>query len=71
MVRDKIFEKPRDEWERLIFQWVYDAQAREILRLCLLDGISYEKAAEMLDISRATVYNKVAKWSPRVFEHCD
>lgn len=71
MVRDKIFKKSRDEWEKIIFQWVYDSQARDILKLCLLDGISYEKVAEMLNISRATVYNKMAKWSPQVFEHCD
>ena len=69
MLRDIIDDKPRKEWEELIEQWVHDEQGRYILTRNLLDGISYERIAEELDISRATVYLKYKKWEPKLFNH--
>lgn len=73
MYRDikKLSEHPRDYWERIIDQWVLDEQARYSIKRNFLDGIPYESIAEELGISRLTVFNKIKKYSPNVFEHCD
>ena len=61
---------PRDEWERRILQWVHDETGRRILVKWLLDGLTYERIAEDLDISRSTVYKKATKCSEQLFKHC-
>lgn len=73
MYRDgtKLGHHPREYWEINIHRWVFDELARKILTRHLLDGIPYEQIAEELQISRATVYNKMKKYSDKVFEHCD
>lgn len=73
MFRDyeTINKKSRQEWEYIIYQWVHDETARQILTKFMLDGLGYERIAEDLEISRATVYNKVSKFLPQVFKHCD
>lgn len=50
---------PRDEWERLIQQHVFDEQSRYMLRRCMLDGLSYQAVAEESDVSYGTVFKKV------------
>jgi predicted DNA-binding protein YlxM (UPF0122 family) len=65
-----INDTPRDEWEQLIIQWVHDELGRKILVKWLLDGLSYERIAEDLDISRSTVFKKATKWSEQLFKHC-
>ena len=62
---------PREYWEHLIEQWVLDEQARKAITMNFLDGKSYELIAEELDVSRATIYNKIAKYSPKLFKHSD
>ena len=69
--QDIIDNKPRDYWEHNIIQWVHDEQARKIFVRWLLDGKSYEDIAEELEISRATVFNKVKKYLPKLFNHCE
>ena len=71
MNRERIDDKPRDEWERLIRQWIHDEQGRYIITRADLDGIPYERIAEELNISRGTVFNKVKKFEPQLFNHCD
>ena len=68
---DIIDNKPRETWEFLINQWVHDEMGRKILIEWLLNGHSYERIAEELDISRATVYNKAKRYSAQLFKHCD
>ena len=63
-------EKPREEWLQLINRWVHDEIGRKMLERHLLDGIPYEKLAEELDVSRATVYKKIKKHSAQLFKHC-
>ena len=70
-IQDIIDSKSRDEWEYLIRQWVHDETGRAVLVKHLLDGKPYERIAEELSISRATVFNKITKWSPKLFNHCD
>ena len=71
MKRNIIDDKPRDEWERIIRQWIHDEQGRYIITRAYLDGIPYERIAEELNVSRGTVFNKVKKFEAQLFKHCD
>lgn len=71
MNRDIMDKKPRDEWERLIRQWIHDEQGRYIITRAYLDYIPYERIAEELNVSRGTVFNKVKKCEKQLFKHCD
>ena len=71
MKKDIFDFKTRDEWEHLIYQHVFDEQARKMLIRNLLDGVNYEKIAEEFDVSRSTVYNKVSKYSKKLFKNCN
>jgi predicted DNA-binding protein YlxM (UPF0122 family) len=71
MDREIIHKKSRAEWEHLIHQHVFDEIGRKILERNLLDGVPYERIAEELDISRATVFNKFKKCFDRLLSHCD
>lgn len=68
---EKLSEHPRDHWEKVIEQWVLDEQARYAIKRNFLDGIPYETIAEELGISRLTVFNKIKKYAPNVFKHCN
>lgn len=71
MDREILQCKTRDEWEHLIYQHIFDEVGRKILIRALLDGVPYERIAEELDISRATVFNKCKKYSDKLFNRCD
>lgn len=45
------FGKSRSEWEALIDEWVFSERDRRILKLRLLDGLTYERLAEAVDMS--------------------
>ena len=68
---ERLEKHPREYWEHLIHQWVLDEIARKAITMNFLDGKSYEQVAEALDVSRATIYNKIAEWSPKMFKHSD
>lgn len=66
---DKILENyPRSFWEDAIRQWVRDEKARYCLVRNFLDGVPYEQIAEEINVTRATVYNKISKYAPILFE---
>ena len=73
MYRDyeKLSKHPREEWEKLIYQWVLDKKAREVLKMFLLDKETYEDIAEALDVSRDTVAKKIKEYVPKLFKHCN
>ncbi len=73
MYRDEdILDKhPREYWENAIYQWVRDDIGRKVLIRSFLDYVPYEQIAEELNISRATVFNKVKKYSAKLFDNCD
>lgn len=60
---------PRDEWERLIQQHVFDEQARYMLQRCMLDGLTYQAVAEEIDVSYGTVFKKVNDAFSKVKRH--
>ena len=68
---ERLEKHPREYWEHLIEQWILDEIARKAITMNFLDGKSYEQIAEELDVSRATIYNKIAKYSPKLFKHSD
>lgn len=53
---------PRSEWERLIDEWIFSEEHRDMLKRNLLDGKTYEQLAEEFDCSR----DKVARLIPRL-----
>jgi RNA polymerase sigma factor (sigma-70 family) len=67
---NELFNKSRSEWEHLINEWVFNERDREILKRRLLDGLSYEKVAEEVDMSvrqiKYIVKNGVNKLSKKV-----
>ena len=69
--QELINSKCRDDWEKLILQWVHDELGRNLLTRHLLDGKHYEELAEEFDVSRATVYNKITECSKQLFKHCN
>ena len=70
MKKHIIEDYPREYLEHLIDQWIFDWQARVMLKRHLLDGITYEDLEE-LDVSRATVYNKITKYFNKLCKHLD
>jgi predicted DNA-binding protein YlxM (UPF0122 family) len=71
MKKHIIEDYPREYLEHLIDQWIFDWQARVMLKRHFLDGITYEDLAEELDVSRATVYNKITKYFDKLCKHLD
>jgi transposase len=47
---------------------VFDELARKAITRNFLDGIPYETVAEELGVSRDTIYNKIKKYSPKIFK---
>ena len=73
MYRDEsiLDKQPREYWENALNQWVHDEIARKAIARNFLDFVPYEKIAEELGVSRATVFNKIRKYTPKLFKHCD
>ena len=63
MTKEELFSKSRSEWERIIDEHIIGKNSernRKILKLRLLDGFTYEKIAELIDISVIQVKRIVA-----------
>lgn len=71
MKKHIIEDYPREYLEHLIDEWILDWKARVMLKRHFLDGITYEDLAEELDVSRATVYNKITKYFDKLCKHLD
>ena len=67
----KLDKHPREYWEEAINRWIYDDIARKAISRNFLDGVPYEVIAEELDVSRDTIYNKIRKYSPKLFKNTD
>lgn len=59
---------PREYIEEQIFRWVRDEKARYCLVRNFLDGVPYEQIAEELNIVTTTVYYKIRKYQPILFD---
>lgn len=61
--------KPRSEWERLIDGWVFSERDRRILKLRLLDGLTFEALAEAVGMSVRQVKNIVYRRERQLYKH--
>lgn len=50
MIADK-YDLCRDDWEKLIEQWIFNERDRAVIQRRLLDGITFEKLSEEFDLS--------------------
>lgn len=64
------FDLSRSEWQNLIDEWIFDATIREMLKLNLLDGLTYGEIAQQLNISIDKVSKNVRKSKKYLFSHC-
>ena len=65
------FDLSRSEIAFLIDEYIFSARDREILKSRFLDGVTYEKLAEMYDLSVRQVKNIIRKSRDQVFRHVD
>lgn len=66
---DVLKRKPREEWEWLIYQWIFDERDRDIITRKLLDGIKFEPLAEEFKLSVTQVKKIVKRTKSVLFEH--
>ena len=59
---------PRSEWERLIDEWIFNEQHREMLKLNLLDGWTYERLAEKFEMSTRQVARVIPRLQNQLFK---
>ena len=59
----------RDDWEKLIDQWVFNERNRAIIKRRLLDGVLFEKLAEEFGLSVQQVKSIVYKSQKRLMNH--
>ncbi len=62
-------DKPRDEWEKLIDQWIFNERDRAILKRRLLDGICFEPLAAEFGLSTQQTKAIVYKSQNKLFKH--
>lgn len=60
---------PRSEWEKLIDEWIFNEQHRQMLKLNLLDGWTYEKIAEKFDMSTRQIARVIPRLQNQLFKH--
>lgn len=67
MIED--YNQPRDYWETLIDEWIFNERDRKILKRRLLDGIKYEDLAEEFEMSVRQMKTIIYKKSEILFRH--
>lgn len=67
--QDEFDRKCRDEWERLIDQWVHNEVDRKMLKRKYLDGICFEPLAEEFELSVNHCQARVKKAREQLFKH--
>lgn len=58
----------RSEWEKLIDEWIFNEQHREMLKRNLLDGRTYEQIAEQFDMSTRQVARIIPRLQNQLFK---
>lgn len=59
----------RSEWEKLIDEWIFNEQHREMLKRNILDGRTYEQIAEQFDMSTRQVARIIPRLQNQLFKH--
>lgn len=60
---------PYSEWVKLIDEWVFNEQHREILKLNLLDGVKFGEIAYRYQCSEDKIKRIVYKNCEKLFKH--
>lgn len=68
-LKSKLNSRSRDEWERLILQWVHNEKDRKMLIRKLLDGFTYEEIAEEFDLSIQQIKSRIRSARLQLFKH--
>lgn len=68
MIPDE-YDLSREEWERLIDQWIFNERNRAILKRRLLDGICFQPLAEEFGLSVQRTKSIVYKCQDKLFRH--
>lgn len=70
MKTQEIFDEMcREDWERLIDQWVHNEVDRKMLKRKYLDGICFEPLAEEFELSVNHCQARVKKAKLQLFKH--
>lgn len=64
-----IDSKSREEWERLIDNWVHNEIDRKMLKRRLLDGICLEPLSEEFNLSTVQCQARVNKAKKQLFKN--
>ena len=59
----------RDDWEKLIEQWIFNERDRDIIKRRLLDGICFEPLAEEFDLSVRQIQTIVYRCQEKILKH--
>lgn len=65
------YDLSRSQITFLIEEYVFSARDREMLKLRLLDGFTYEKIAEQFELTPRQTVNIIRKARETVFRHVD
>lgn len=57
------------EIDNLINEWIHSERDRQVLHLRLVDGLTYEKIADRMEMSDRQIKNIVYKAEARLFKH--
>lgn len=60
---------PRSEWEKLIDEWIFNEQHRQMLKFNLLDGWTYEHIAEEFEMSSRQIARIIPRLQNQLFKH--
>lgn len=63
------YDLSRDEWERLIDQYIFSERDRAMMKRKLLDGITYEALAEEYDLSVQRTKSIIGEAKTRLFRY--
>ena len=64
-----IDSKSREEWEKLIDNWIHNEVDRMMLKRRLLDGICFEPLAEEFNLSTVQCQARVNKAKKQLFKN--
>lgn len=61
-------ELTNTEIERRISEYIHSERDRKIMRLRLIDGLTYERIAELIEMSVRQIKNIVGKYARKIHE---
>ena len=59
----------RDDWEKLIEQWIFNERDRAVIQRRLLDGITFERLSEEFDLSVRQIQTIVYRCQNKLLKH--